>query len=110
VVQVSDDRAGVAGWTATASATDFTTGGGTTAETIPVDDVLYLINGFVSTTGSATFTPAPETGLSGTAQAVVVATNVAGDNSAAWNPLIQVSVPRGAVAGTYSATITQSVS
>jgi uncharacterized repeat protein (TIGR01451 family) len=110
VVQVSDDRAGVAGWTATASATDFTTGGGTTAETIPVDDVLYLINGFVSTTGSATFTPAPETGLSGTAQAVVVATNVAGDNAAAWNPLIQVSVPRGAVAGTYSATITQSVS
>jgi hypothetical protein len=110
VVQVSDDRGGVAGWTVTTSATDFTTGGGTAAETIPVDDVRYLIDGFVSTTGSATFTPVSETGLSGTAQAVVTATDVTGDNSAAWNPQIQVSVPSGAVEGTYSATITHSVS
>ena len=36
IVQVTDDRDGLAGWTATTSATDFTTGGGTTAETIPV--------------------------------------------------------------------------
>ncbi|MGD0701189.1 MAG: hypothetical protein ABSA02_15050 [Trebonia sp.] len=49
------------------------------------------------------------TGLSGAAQGVVTATNVHGDNSAAWNPVIQVSVPSGAVAGTYSATITHSV-
>lgn len=110
VVQVSDDRAGVVGWTATVSATDFTTGGGTPAETIPVHDVLYLIDGFASTTGSATFTPTPETDLSSAAQPVVTATNVAGDNSASWNPLIQVSVPSGAVTGTYSATITHSVS
>jgi hypothetical protein len=109
-VQVTDDRAGLAGWTATTSSTDFTTGGGTAAETIPVHDVLYLINGFTSTTGSATFTRTPMTDLSTAAQAVVTATNVHGDNSAAWNPLIQVSVPSRAVAGTYSATITHSVS
>jgi uncharacterized repeat protein (TIGR01451 family) len=109
IVQVTDERAGLAGWTATTSATDLTTGGGTTAETIPVHDVLYLISGFASTTGSATFTRTPVTGLSGTAQAVVTATNVHGDNSAAWNPVIQLSVPSGAVAGTYSATITHSV-
>ena len=53
IVQVTDARAGVAGWTATTSATDFTTGGGTTAETIPASDVQYLISGFTSTTGSA---------------------------------------------------------
>jgi uncharacterized repeat protein (TIGR01451 family) len=110
IVQVTDGRAGVAGWTATASATDFTTGVGNAAETIPVDDVRYLIGGFTSTTGSATFTPALLTDLSGTAQAVVTATNVDGDNSAAWNPVIQVLVPSGAVAGSYSATITHSVS
>jgi uncharacterized repeat protein (TIGR01451 family) len=53
IVQVTDDRAGLAGWTATVSSTDFTTGSGKAAETIPVHDVLYLINGFASTTGSA---------------------------------------------------------
>jgi uncharacterized repeat protein (TIGR01451 family) len=110
IVRVTDDRAGLAGWTATVSATDFITGGGTAAETIPVHDVLYLINGFASTTGSATFTRTPMTGLSTSAQAVVTATNVHGDNSATWNPVIRVSVPSGAVAGTYSATITHSVS
>jgi uncharacterized repeat protein (TIGR01451 family) len=109
-VQVTDQRAGLAGWTATISATDFTTGGGTAAETIAVHDVLYLISGFTSTTGSATFTRAPVTDLSGTAQAVVTATNVHGANSATWNPVIKVSVPSRAIMGTYSATITQSVS
>lgn len=109
IVQVTDERAGVAGWTTTTSATDFTTGDGRPAETIPAADVQYLISGFTSTTGSATFTRTPETGLAGTPQAVVTATSVNGDNSAAWNPVIQLSVPSGAVAGTYSATITHSV-
>jgi large repetitive protein len=109
IVQVTDERAGLAGWTATTSATDFSTGDGRPAELVPAADVLYLISGFTSTTDSATFTRTPETGLSGTAQAVVTATNVNGDNSAAWNPVIQVSVPSGTVAGTYSATITHSV-
>jgi hypothetical protein len=109
IVQVTDGRAGVAGWTVTTSATDFTTGVGNAAETIPVDDARYLIGGFTSTTGSATFTPTLLTDLSGTAQAVVTATNVDGDNSAAWNPVIQVSVPSGAVGGAYTATITHSV-
>jgi uncharacterized repeat protein (TIGR01451 family) len=109
-VQVTDGRAGVTGWTATASATDFTTGVGDPAETIPVDDVRYLVSGFTSTTGSATFTPTPLTDLSGAAQTVVTATNVDGDNSAAWNPTIQVLVPPAAVGGLYSGTITHSVS
>jgi hypothetical protein len=109
IVQVTDGRAGVAGWTVTTSATDFTTGVGNAAETIPVQDVRYLIGGFTSTTGSATFTPTLLTDLSGTAQAVVTATYVNGDNSAAWNPVIQVLVPRGAVEGSYSGTITHSV-
>ena len=110
IVQVTDDRSGVAGWTATVSSTDFTTGRGTPAQTIPVNDVLYLINGFVSTTGSATFTRTPSTSLSTSAQGVVTATNVHGDNSATWNPQIRVAVPSGAVGGTYSATISHSVS
>jgi len=109
-VQVTDDRAGLAGWTATVSSTDFTTGGGTAAETIPAHDILYSISGFASTTGSATLTRAPGTNLSTALQAVAQATNVHGGNSAAWSPLIQVAVPSGAVVGTYSAIITHSVS
>jgi hypothetical protein len=33
-----------------------------------------------------------------------------GVNSASWNPTVSVSVPSSAVAGTYTATITHSVS
>ena len=111
IIQVTDNRAGLAvGWTATVSSTDFTTGDGMAAQTIPVHDADYLISSFTATTGSATFTPTPMTDMSTAAQAVVTATNVHGDNSAAWNPVVQVSVPSGAVAGTYSATITHSVS
>jgi uncharacterized repeat protein (TIGR01451 family) len=109
-VRVTDNRAGLAGWTATASSTDFTSGDGTTAETIPVRDAFYLISGLSSTTGSAAFTWTPATNLSAAAQAVVVATNVAGDNSATWNPLIQIAVPSGAAVGAYSGIITDSVS
>jgi uncharacterized repeat protein (TIGR01451 family) len=110
IVQVTDDRASLAGWTATVSSTNLTTGKGTAAETIPAHEILYSITGFASTTGSATFTRTPGTNLSTALQAVAQATNVNGDNSATWNPLIQVAVPSGAVAGTYSAIITHSVS
>jgi hypothetical protein len=110
-VQVTDNRGSLAaGWTATVSSTDFTTGAGTAAQTIPVADAQYVISGFTATTGSATFTATPVTQMSTAAQAVVTTTNVAGSNSASWNPTIQVAVPGAAVAGTYSATITHSVS
>jgi hypothetical protein len=62
------------------------------------------------TTGSATFTPTPFTVLSGSPQAVVTATSANGDNSAAWDPQIRVSVPSTAVIGPYAATITNSAS
>ena len=109
-VQVTDNRGFGASWTATVSATAFTTGGGTTAETIPAANVVYNISALSQTTGSATFTSVPTTGLSTAPQAVVNATNVAGDTFAAWDPLIVVSVPPAAVAGPYTATITHSVS
>jgi WxL domain surface cell wall-binding len=110
IVEVTDNRASPVDWTATVSSTDFTTGDGTAPETIPVADVEYLISGFTDTTGSATLTPASVTVMSGSSQDVVAATNVVEDNSANWNPQIQISVPDGAIDGDYTATITQSVS
>jgi hypothetical protein len=45
-----------------------------------------------------------------TAGTVQTATAVVGVNTATWNPSIAVTLPAGAQAGTYSATITHSVS
>ena len=109
-VQVTDDRGFGAGWTATVSATGFATGTGTPAETVPAADAQYVISGLDMVTGSASVTPVPATQLSATPQPVVSATNVAGNTAVTWDPTIDVSIPSGAVGGTYTATITHSVS
>ena len=109
-VQVLDNRGFGADWTATVSATEFTTGNGTGPETIPASDAFYDITGFGSTTGSATFSTEPHTNLSGDPQPVVTATNVGGVTSATWDPLIDVNVPTTAIVGQYTATIVHSVS
>ena len=109
-IEVTDDRGFGADWTATVSSTDFTTGSGTPAETIPAGDATYAITSLATATGPATFTDVSTVNLSGNPQAVVSATNVDGNTAATWNPLIQVTVPAGAIGGTYTATITHSVS
>jgi hypothetical protein len=102
---VTDGRGGTAGWTATASAVDFT----------------GPQNISVSAPGSSSYTT-PSASVSGTATVtasdlnplyppgpVQVATGVSGINSATWNPTIHLTVPANALAGTYSSTITHSV-
>jgi hypothetical protein len=112
-VTVTDDRAlDAASWTVTASSSDWTTGAGTTVETIPAADVTYD-PGTITTTGVITATGttialhnSPVPALDNT---VVAGTDGIGDNSANWNPTIAVAVPAGAVAGDYTGTLTQSV-
>jgi len=107
-VTVTDDRALLsASWTATASATDFTTSGGTTAETIPATDVTYT-PGTITTTGGITASPTEIT-LDHEPQAVVTGTAGVGNNTATWNPTLAVAVPAAAVGGVYTGTLTQSV-
>lgn len=108
-VTVTDDRALLdASWTTTSSSTDFTTGGATPAETIPATDVGYD-PGSITTTGTITATGTPIT-LSGTSAPVVTGSAGVGDNTASWNPAISVAVPAAAVGGTYTGTVTDSVS
>jgi hypothetical protein len=108
-VTVTDSRALlVATWIATASSTSFTTGGGTPSETIPASGATYA-PGVITTTGVIVATGST-IALSGTAQTVVSGTAGVGDNTASWNPTIAVSVPSSAVTGTYTGTLTQSVS
>jgi hypothetical protein len=107
---VTDARAALTDtWTATVSSSDFTTGGASSAETIPAGDVTYD-PGTVSTTGTITATPTAPILLAGTVQTAVAATGIVGNNTASWDPALSVAIPAGAVAGTYSGVVTQSVS
>ncbi|SCL40134.1 hypothetical protein GA0074692_5614 [Micromonospora pallida] len=113
-VQVVDARAALtATWVATVSSTEFSTGTGSAAETIPPALIEYWSGPLVSSTGSGTFVPGQPT----QADAVTLSvprtafskTSGSGNNSATWNPTIRVNVPATVVAGTYSATVTHSV-
>jgi hypothetical protein len=107
-VTVTDNRALLAAsWTVTASSTDFTTGGGTGNEIIPVADTDYD-PGLVTHTGTITVTEAPIT-LSAAPQTVVAGTAGVGNNTATWNPSIVVDIPPAAVGGAYTGTLTQSI-
>jgi large repetitive protein len=108
-VQVTDGRGFGADWAASVSSSDFTTGAGGPAQTIPAGDAVYAISALTTATGPATFGYTPETDLSPNPQDVVNATNVDGNTAVTWNPVIDVTVPGGAIGGTYSATIVHSV-
>ena len=105
-VQVNDARNAVAGsgWVASVISTAFTPPSG---PAIPASDVGYTA-GPITQVGTATYTPNNPSNLTGVAPAIT-ATGITGDNSATWNPTINVTVPGGMAPGVYSATITHSV-
>lgn len=107
---VTDDRASLAAtWTVSVSTSDFTTGTLTAAETIPATAVTYTAGTFFTTgTISVAATPAILT-LSNAATEDIFGTAGVGDNSATWNPTLDVAIPAAAVTGTYTGTLTQSV-
>lgn len=111
-VAVTDNRAGLVGWTAQVSLTDFT------AETVPGARAI--------TPAAATYTVAPDTlkhtgiiaDLAATDvawtgadedRAAVAATRVEGNNAASWDASLSVDVPAAALAGEYTAVLTHSV-
>lgn len=106
-VQVNDARAAAAGsgWVATVISTAFTPPSG---PTIGAASVGYTA-GAITQVGTATFTANDPPDLTGAVPAVT-ATGITGDNSATWNPTINVFVAGGMAAGVYSGTITESVS
>ncbi len=127
-VTVDDSRAlDPADWTATVSSTDFanvTTG--VAADIIPATAATYTIPAITADTPSGL--PLPGTGLppdgvivnnaaapgiafltASGASDVVTVTGVDGDSSATWSPTITVTIPANAVAGTYTGTVTHSV-
>jgi hypothetical protein len=105
-VQVNDARSAAAGsgWVASVISTAFTPPAG---PTIPASAVSYTA-GPITKVGTATYVPNNPGNLTGVSPAVT-ATGITGDNSATWNPTINVAVPGGTIAAVYSATITHSV-
>jgi len=106
VVQVSDARSAAAGsgWVASVISSAFTPAAG---PTIAASAIGYTAGG-VTKVGTATYTANDPGNLTAVSPAVT-ATGITGDNSATWNPTINIAVPGGTAAGVYSAIITHSV-
>jgi hypothetical protein len=111
-VTVSDQRGALLGsWTASVISTAFTTGGGSSNETIPATDVGYNPGVVTASTGTGLPVPGVLTALGNisTSQTAFVETAELGPTSVSWNPTVTVTLPPTTVAGTYTGTITHSV-
>jgi hypothetical protein len=110
-VQVTDNRSGLVGWTATVSSTDFTAGGATSNETIAKANVSYWSGAATASTGTGVFTPGQATALLkqdlSTSRTAFSAAAVVLNNSVTWNPTLVIDTT-GAAAGDYTGTITHS--
>ena len=106
-VTVTDERGALLGnWTATASSTEFAHEGTDRSQDIAALNATYLA-GVVTNTGLGV-----SAGVGGNLEVGAIAASRvgAGNNSSTWDPTITVALPQQAVVGTYTATITHSVS
>ena len=109
-VTVTDLRGALeSDWTASVSASAFTTGTATAHETVAASDVDYLSGSATATTGLGTFTAGgAQTDLSADRLAFEQAGGT-GNNSATWNPEITLNLSASQVAGDYTGTVVHSV-
>ncbi|MGW1030283.1 hypothetical protein ACWD4J_42695 [Streptomyces sp. NPDC002577] len=105
-------NSGTRNWVTTVSATNFTTGAGTPAQTITNEHLSYWSGPIVTKTGSGTWTPGQPTAADAqdlaTARTACTYTGVSTTASVTWQPTITMSVPGSAVTGTYTGTLTHS--
>lgn len=112
-VEVTDLRGALlTSWTASVTSSDFTTGTETADETIAAANVAYWSGASTASSGVGVFTPGQLTALLkealSSSRTAFAATAAVGNNSAAWNPTVVVTIPSDAVVGAYSGTITHS--
>ncbi|MEU7915371.1 hypothetical protein [Microbispora bryophytorum] len=112
-VTVTDSRGGIPPWTATVSATNFTTGSGTPAQTITTANIAYWSGPVTASSGVGTRNPGQPTAASRvTLTSPVVAFSgrkQATPMSTSWQPTLVITIPSSAAAGVYTGTITHSV-
>jgi hypothetical protein len=102
VVTVDDARGGSSGWVASAASTTFTGAG------LSVSDGVAYSNGTVTTTGISSVAGVTAQSIA-TVAPVATATAVSGNNTASWDPTLDVSMPAGALAGDYAGIVTTSL-
>jgi hypothetical protein len=111
---VTDARGGTTGWTSSITGTTAFSNGTTS---IPVTSaVAWIPVGGIATTGVVTATQGlyllqtSGLALTSSAQPLVTATLVLGNNTATFTPQLAVAIPANATAGAYSGAVTQTVS
>jgi hypothetical protein len=107
-IKVTDTRTLGSGWTTTVTSSSFTAPGLTV---IPNSAVTY-VSGLANEVTGLLVTPVPGslTGVTlGTGRTAFAAV-ATGSNTVRWNPTITVALPSNSLSGTYSGTITHSVS
>jgi hypothetical protein len=101
------------GWVGSVTASKFTTGGATAAETIAATNVEYWSGAATASSGLGTLLGSQLTsGLAvvvNAAQTAFTGGSLIGNNSASWNPTLVVTIPAAAVVGTYTGTVTHTV-
>ncbi|MER5421653.1 hypothetical protein [Streptosporangium roseum] len=113
-VTVVDSRGGVPPWTATVSATDFTTGGGSPAQTIAKTNIAYWSGPSTASSGGGSRTAGQNTAaqmvsLSAPAIAFRGRKQAGAPSFTSWEPTLVVTIPPLAAAGLYTGVITHSV-
>ena len=101
-------------WVATVSATAFTTGSGTAAETVPTSSVSYASGTATAASGFGAAACVPGQVVSASLSVSRTAFSCTGvsltpTTSVSWNPTISIEIHESSVVGTYTATITHSV-
>jgi len=106
-VTVTDDRGGTAVWTVSAVSAVFT---GALITSPSSSTAVSYTGGAVSTTGTITVISGAATTLDPTTPAAVVSPSaLSGNNTASWTPTLDVTMPAGAKADTYTGIVTTSV-
>ena len=104
LVSVTDERGGTAAWNVSAASTGFTgIGGGSTSSAVS------YTAGVVTESGTITVADGTATTISDVAVSVVSPTSLSGNNTASWTPVLDVTMPAGALTDDYSGVVTTSI-
>jgi hypothetical protein len=103
-VVVTDLRGATTGWVATVKAADFVNG----SITVPAAAAAYT-SANATVGGTVSIAHTDRTPMATTLATVQTATSVSGANSGTWDPNIAVTIPAGALVGTYTSTVVHAV-
>ncbi len=112
-ITATDARGALLGtWSVGVTSTAFTTGSASADETIANSNAGYWSGAATASTGTGVFLPgqllvANKQTLAAS-RVAFSASAVIGNNTASWNPTVNVNIPSASVAGSYSGTITHS--